>query len=69
MVYLKDTRSLHIRSYIARKNGAYQLHGLSPDIDYELSARFEGATSPTKSLSRFDSEDTATIDLVVDVRR
>ena len=68
VVYLKDTRSAHIRSYIARKNGAYQFHSLSPDIDYELSARFEGVTSSTKSLSRFDSEKTATIDLVVEVK-
>lgn len=69
VVYLKNTRTLLIRSYIARKNGSYRFSGLSTDIDYELWVRFQGATSATKSLSRFDSDKTAVVDLVVELKQ
>ncbi len=68
VVYLKNTRSLLIRSYISRKNGTYRFSGLNADIDYELWARFQGVTSTTKALSRFDSERVAVVDLVVELK-
>ncbi|MEO8370059.1 MAG: carboxypeptidase-like regulatory domain-containing protein [Candidatus Solibacter sp.] len=67
VVYLKDTRTLMIRSYLSRKSGAYRFVGLNPDVDYELYARFRSVTSATTLLSRFDSAKVAAIDLVVEV--
>jgi hypothetical protein len=65
VVQLKDTKSLQIRSFITREHGAYYFHGLSPDIDYELKAQFNGASSSVKTLSTFDSRKLAIINLTL----
>lgn len=63
VVQLKDTKSLSVRSFITRQDGTYHFHGLSTDIDYELRADYQGASSGTKTLSSFDSRKQAVIDL------
>ncbi len=63
VVQLKNTKTLQIRSFITKDHGAYYFHGLSPDIDYELKAEYSGASSPTKTLSSFDSRKQAVINL------
>jgi hypothetical protein len=66
VVQLKNTKSLQIRSFITQKNGTYYFHDLSPDIDYELRAQYQGASSGTKTLSSFDTRKTAIINLKVE---
>jgi Carboxypeptidase regulatory-like domain len=63
VVQLKNTKTLQIRSFITRDNGAYYFHGLSKDVDYELIADFSGASSGTKTLSSFDSRNPAIMNL------
>ena len=63
VVQLKNTKTLQIRSFITKEQGAYYFHGLSPDVDYELKAEYQGASSPTKTLSSFDSRKEAVINL------
>ncbi len=63
VVQLKNTKNLQIRSFITKDHGAYFFHGLSPDVDYELKADFQGAASGTKTLSSFDSRKQAVINL------
>jgi len=63
VVYLKNTKTLQIRSFFTKDHGEYYFHGLSPDVDYELKAEFRGAASPTKTLSSFDSRKQAIINL------
>jgi len=63
VVQLKNTKTLQIRSFITKDDGSYQFQGLSPDVDYELKADFQGATSGTKILSSFDSRRDAVINL------
>lgn len=63
IVQLKNTKTLQIRSFITKDHGSFYFHGLSPDIDYELQARYQDATSPTKTLSSFDSRKQAVINL------
>lgn len=63
VVQLKNTKTLQIRSFITKENGAYYFHGLSPDVDYELKADNQGTSSPTKTLSSFDSRKEATLNL------
>jgi hypothetical protein len=65
VVYLKNTKSLQVRSFITQANGLYFFHGLSPDVDYELRAENKGVSSPTKTLSSFDSRKDASINLKV----
>src|SRR5687767_15964945 len=54
VVQLKDTKSLQIRSYITKSGGQYQFYGLNPDVDYELKADHQGASSRLRRLSSFD---------------
>ena len=69
VVYLKNTKSLQIRSFFTQKDGTYYFHDLSPDIDYELKAEFSGASSSAHTLSSFDSRKVATINLKLNPRK
>ena len=63
VVQLKNTKTLQVRSFIARDQGDYYFHGLSTDVDYELKAQSNDRMSATKTLSAFDSHINATIHL------
>ena len=62
-VLLKDMKSLAVRSFITQADGKYHFYGLSSDIDYEIHAQFEGATSATKNISVFESHKLITLNL------
>jgi hypothetical protein len=63
VVYLKNTKTLQIHSFITKDDGSYYFHELSPDIDYELRGESGGLSSATKTLSSFDSRKEPVIDL------
>ena len=63
VVQMKNTKSLQVRSFITKEHGAYYFHGLSPDVDYELRAEYQGTASPSKTLSSFDSRKKAVLNL------
>jgi len=69
VVQLKNTKTLQIRSFITRDAGAYYFHGLSTAVDYELRADFSGGSSPTKTLSAFDSRKQAVVHLKVEHKK
>lgn len=62
-VLLKNGHSLQVRSFIAKQDGKYHFHGLSPDVDYEIRAQASGMTSKTKNISVFDSHKVIRLDL------
>ncbi len=63
VVYLKNTKSLVVKTYISDPDGTYRFPALSPNVDYEVYAEFEGVRSDTKTLSAFDSRKQANITL------
>lgn len=63
VVQLKNTKSLQIRSFITKDRGEYFFNGLSPDVDYEVKAESQGASSPARTISAFDSRKTAIMNL------
>ena len=63
VVQLKDTKTLQIRSFITESDGSYHFAGLSPDVEYELKAERDGASSGKKTLDVFNTRKTATINL------
>jgi hypothetical protein len=69
VVQLKNTKTLQIRSFITKESGAYYFHELSTDVDYELKANFQGASSDTKTLSSFDSRKQARINLKLNPKK
>jgi hypothetical protein len=69
VVQLKNSKTLQVRSFITKDDGTYYFLGLSPDIDYELRADFQGASSGTKTLSSFDSRKEAIINLKLNPKK
>jgi protocatechuate 3,4-dioxygenase beta subunit len=55
IVYLKNTKTLAIKTYITDTDGSYRFPALAPNIDYEVYAEKQGSRSDTKTLSGFDS--------------
>jgi hypothetical protein len=63
VVQLKNTKTLQIRSFITQDDGAYHFAGLGADVEYQLKAEHDGATSSWKTLSVFNTKKTAVINL------
>jgi hypothetical protein len=69
VVFLKNTRSNAVRSYIADDAGNYRFSGLDPNADYEIHAEKDGAKSPTRTISSFDSRKDIVINLKIDKKK
>jgi hypothetical protein len=69
VVQLKNTKTLQIRSFITKEDGMYHFYDLSPDIDYELKADYQGASSNTKTLSSFDSRTQSVLNLKLNPKK
>ena len=54
VVYVTNTRTRAVRTYIVSQDGSYRFPSLSAAIDYEVYAQYKGTKSDTKSLSQFD---------------
>lgn len=69
VVYLKNTRTLSVKSQYAGDDGGYRFNALSPNNDYEIFAEYKGKRSDTKTLSSFDSRPAARINLHIDTAK
>ena len=69
IVYLKNTKTLTVRTYIAQKDGSYRFPEVSNNIDYEVYAQRNGKKSDTKVLSQFDDRAQPHINLRIDVNK
>ncbi len=63
IVQLENTKTLEVRSFITKEKGEYYFHELATDIDYKFTARWNGRTSATRTLSSFDSHPEVVINL------
>ncbi len=66
VVYLKNTKTLAVKTYITDDKGEYRFRALSPNADYEVYAEYQSVRSKTKSLSSFDSRAEVTINLHIE---
>ncbi len=70
IVKLKDTKTLSIRSFITKDDGAYNFQGLSASVDYEIKAETrDGASSATKVLTVYDTRKAAVINLKIEAKK
>lgn len=69
VVFLKNTRSNAVRSYISDDAGNYRFSGLDPNADYEIHAEKDGAKSQTRSISSFDSKKDIVLNLKIDKKK
>lgn len=66
VVYLKNVRTLAVKTYISDKAGEYRFSGLDPNVDYEVHAETDNMTSNTRTVSSFDTRKDIVISLKVD---
>lgn len=68
VVYLTNTRSRAVKTYIVGQDGSYRFPALSTGTDYEVYAQYKGHKSDAKSVSQFDDRSQVYIVLKVDAR-
>jgi hypothetical protein len=66
VVYLTNSRTRAVKTYIAGTDGSYRFPALSRAIDYEVYAQYKNKKSDTKSVSQFDDRSEVYIDLKID---
>jgi hypothetical protein len=68
VVYLTNTRTRAVKTYIVGQDGSYRFPSLSPNVDYEVYAQYNGRKSDTKTVSSFDNRQLVNINLKLDTR-
>jgi hypothetical protein len=68
VVYLANTRTRAVKTFIVGQDGNYRFPALSPNVDYEVYAQYQGQKSDTKTVSQFDSRSQVNINLRIDTK-
>ena len=68
VVYVTNTRTRAVKTYIVGPDGTYRFPALSTAVDYEVYAQYNGHKSDTKSVSQFDDRSQVYVDLKVNPR-
>jgi hypothetical protein len=68
VVYLTNTRTRSVKTYIVGPDGAYRFPALEPTTDYEVYAQYNNRKSGTKSVSQFDDRSQVYISLKIDTK-
>jgi hypothetical protein len=63
VVYLLDSKTNNIKSFISTQDGSYRFGQLSSSVDYQLWAEYKGKKSDKKNISSFNSKKQLFIDL------
>lgn len=69
VVFLKNTHTNDVRSYISDDQGNYRFSGLDPNVDYEVHAEKDNAKSVTRTVSSFDTKTDIIINLKLDKKK
>jgi len=68
VVYLANTRTRAVKTFIVGQDGEYRFTALSPNVDYEVYAQYKDRKSDTKTVSQFDTRPTVNINLKIDTK-
>ena len=68
VVYLTNTHTRSVKTYIVGPDGAYRFPALQPTTDYEVYAQYNNRKSGTKTVSQFDDRPQVYISLKVDTK-
>jgi len=68
VVYVTNSRTRAVKTYIVGADGTYRFPALSTAVDYEVYAQYKGRKSDTKAVSQFDDRTQVYLDLKIDIR-
>jgi hypothetical protein len=68
VVYLANTRTRAVKTFIVGQDGTYRFPALSPNVDYEVYAQYQSHKSDTKTVSQFDTRPQVNINLKIDTK-
>jgi hypothetical protein len=68
VVYLTNTHTRSVKTYIVGPDGTYRFPALLPSIDYEVYAQYNNRKSGTKTVSQFDDRTQVYITLRVNIK-
>ncbi|MGA7292880.1 MAG: carboxypeptidase-like regulatory domain-containing protein [Terriglobales bacterium] len=68
VVYLTDSRTRSVKTYIVSADGTYRFPGLQPTIDYEVYAQYNNRKSHTKTVSQFDDRQQVYLTLKINTK-
>jgi hypothetical protein len=68
VVYLTNSHTRSVKTYIVGPDGAYRFPALLPSIDYEVYAQFNQHKSGTKTVSQFDDRPQVYISLKINAK-
>jgi hypothetical protein len=68
VVYVTDTRTRAVKTYIVGNDGSYRFPALAANVDYEIYAQVNGKASDTKKMSQFDDRKVVNIVLRLDAK-
>jgi hypothetical protein len=63
VVYLKNEKTLNVRTFFGQKDGTYRFPQLERNVDYEVYAEIDGKRSDTKTVSQFDDRNAPHVNL------
>jgi hypothetical protein len=66
IVYIKNGKTLEVRTYISTADGSYRFGQLNPDADYTVWAEYQGKKSKERTISSFDTKKVFNIPLRID---
>lgn len=69
VVYLKNMKTLAVRTYFSSPKGRYHFSGLDPNVDYQIHAEHQDLTSPSRVISSYDSSPDIVVELKVDRKK
>lgn len=69
VVYLKNVHTQDIITHLSDADGTFRFSGLDLNVDYEIHAEKEGATSATRSISNFDNRKEFVLTLKLDRKK
>ena len=69
VVYLKNLHNQGIITHLSDSDGTFRYSGLDLNVDYEIHAEREGWTSPTRSISNFDTRKEFVLTLKLDRKK
>ena len=69
VVYLKNMKTLAVKSFFAQPDGTYRFQQLALNTDYEIYAEKDGKKSAVKTVSQFDDRSSPTVNLRIDLSK